>query len=208
MRTKIELSQWNRKEQYAFFSQFTEPFFGLTVQVDCTIAYQSAKEQGHSFFLTYLHDALKAANEVEAFRYRIVDKEVYLYDEVHASPTINRPNGTFGFAYMNYYSDATVFFAKAKEEIDRVQQSSDFFPASKGENVLHISAVPWLDFTSMSHARHYDFPDSCPKISFGKVMDEGGRKRMAVSIHGHHALMDGAHVGEFVDRFQQLLNEN
>ena len=30
---------------------------------------------------------------------------------------------------------------------------------------------------------------------------------MPVSIHGHHALMDGYHVGEFVERLQNLLNE-
>ncbi|EHO15225.1 chloramphenicol acetyltransferase [Myroides odoratimimus] len=207
MRTKIDTTQWERGEQYAFFKQFTEPFFGITVQVDCTTVYNRAKANEDSFFLTYLHDALRAANEVEAFRYRIVDNEVYLYDEVHASPTINRPNGTFGFAYMNYYADKQTFFAEAKSEIESVQQSTSLLPASNSENVLHISALPWLDFTSMSHARNLDFPDSCPKISFGKVMEENGRKRMAVSIHGHHALMDGYHVSQFVERFQELLNE-
>lgn len=207
MRTKIDTALWERREQYAFFTKFTEPFFGITVQVDCTMAYKKAKDNGDSFFLTYLYDALRATNEVEAFRYRIVDNKVYLYEEVHASPTINRPNGTFGFAYMNYYSDRGIFFTEAKKEIESVQSSNTLLPASNSENVLHISALPWLDFTSMSHARSFDFPDSCPKISFGKVVEENGRKRMAVSIHGHHALMDGYHVSQFVERFQELLNE-
>lgn len=207
MRTKIDTALWERREQYTFFTKFTEPFFGITVQVDCTMAYKKAKDNGDSFFLTYLYDALRATNEVEAFRYRIVDNEVYLYDEVHASPTINRPNGTFGFAYMNYYTDRGTFFTEAKKEIESVQSSNTLLPASNSENVLHISALPWLDFTSMSHARSFDFPDSCPKISFGKVVEENGRKRMAVSIHGHHALMDGYHVSQFVERFQELLNE-
>lgn len=207
MRTKIDTALWERREQYAFFTKFTEPFFGITVQVDCMMAYKKAKDNGDSFFLTYLYDALRATNEVEAFRYRIVDNEVYLYDEVHASPTINRPNGTFGFAYMNYYTDRGIFFTEAKKEIESVQSSNTLLPASNSENVLHISALPWLDFTSMSHARNFDFPDSCPKISFGKVVEENGCKRMAVSIHGHHALMDGYHVSQFVERFQELLNE-
>ena len=33
-----------------------------------------------------------------------------------------------------------------------------------------------------------------------------GVREMPVSIHGHHALMDGFHVGQFVDKFQDLLN--
>lgn len=206
MRTKIDLQQWVRTEQYLFFKQFTEPFFGVTVQVDCTKAYARAKEKGDSFFLTYLYDALKAANEVEEFRLRIIDHEVYLYDEVHASPTINRANGTFGFAYMNYTQDKAAFFAQALQEIETVQQSNTLLPATNSENVLHISALPWLDFTALTHARNFNFPDSCPKISFGKLITEGNNKRMAVSIHGHHALMDGRHVGQFVDRFQELLH--
>lgn len=66
MRTKIDTTQWERGEQYAFFKQFTEPFFGITVQVDCTTVYNRAKANEDSFFLTYLYDALRAANEVEA----------------------------------------------------------------------------------------------------------------------------------------------
>ncbi|MEL6943777.1 MAG: CatA-like O-acetyltransferase, partial [Bacteroidota bacterium] len=35
----------------------------------------------------------------------------------------------------------------------------------------------------------------------------GGRKEMPVSIHAHHALMDGFHVGQYIERFQKLMNE-
>ncbi|NRA48527.1 MAG: chloramphenicol acetyltransferase, partial [Phaeodactylibacter sp.] len=33
-----------------------------------------------------------------------------------------------------------------------------------------------------------------------------GRKTMPVSIHVHHALVDGFHVGLFLEAFQDLLN--
>ncbi|MBC7912492.1 MAG: chloramphenicol acetyltransferase, partial [Pyrinomonadaceae bacterium] len=47
---------------------------------------------------------------------------------------------------------------------------------------------------------------SCPKISFGMMTDEHGKLSMPVSIHVHHALMDGYHVAEFVNLFQELMN--
>ena len=205
-RTLVNLEEWNRKDHFNFFSQFDEPFFGVTVNVDCTRAYQQAKENKRSFFLYYLYRALKAANDVENFRYRIVDKEVYLYDVIHASPTIDRPDGTFGFAYMDYSEDETLFYEKAHQEMAKVKASKGLVPAVSGENVIHFSAVPWLDFTSLSHARSFAFPDSCPKISFGKMTDVHGRKGMPVSIHVHHGLVDGYHVGLFVERFQELLD--
>lgn len=206
MKTLINIENWNRKEHFLFFSKFDEPFFGITVKVDCTIAYQKSKEKGISFFLYYLYRALKAANEVENFRYRIIENQAYDFATVNASPTINRPDGTFGFAYMDYFEDEKLFYEKALQEIENVKNTNSLLPAVSGENVIHFSAIPWLDFTSISHARSFSHPDSCPKISFGKIAENNRVKEMPVSIHGHHALMDGYHVGLFVDKFQNLLN--
>lgn len=206
MKKLIVLDKWDRKEHFLFFSKFEEPFFGLTVKVDCTTAYQKAKEKGVSFFLYYLYRALKAANEVENFRYRIIENQPYDFTTVNASPTINRPNGTFGFAYMDYFEDEKQFYEKALQEIENVKRTNSLLPAVSSENVIHFSAIPWLDFTSISHARSFSHPDSCPKISFGKMTENNGAKEMPVSIHGHHALMDGYHVGLFIDKFQDLLN--
>lgn len=207
MKTLLNIETWNRKDQFRFFNQFEEPFFGVTVQIDCTNSYRIAKEKEYSFFLYYLHASLKAANQIEPFRYRIENDQVYLYDVVNASPTINRPDGTFGFSYMDYNPDFILFTQDAKKAIDEVRNSSGLIPAVSGENVIHYSSVPWLNFTSLSHARSFSFKDSCPKISFGKMTEVNGRKQMPVSIHVHHALMDGFHVGQFVELFQELLEE-
>jgi len=206
MKRLIDIEQWNRKEHFLFFSQFEEPFFGVTVNIDCTQAYKIAKQQGNSFFLYYLFRALKTANEIENFRYRIIDKQVYLFESINASPTINRPNGTFGFAYMDYCQNENDFYMEALEKIELVRKSNDLMPAVSGENVIHFSAIPWIDFTALSHARSFYYPDSSPKISFGKVTENNGIKTMPVSIHGHHGLMDGYHVGLFIDGFQKRLN--
>lgn len=205
MKTLLDIESWNRKEQFRFFSQFEEPFFGLTVHVDCTRAYHTAKENNYSFFLYYLYASLKAANETIPFRYRIENGLVYVYDQVNASPTINRPDGTFGFSYMNYHPDFSVFSEHAKGIMEEVRSSTGLIPAVSGENVIHYSSIPWLNFTSLSHARSFSFKDSCPKISFGKMIEQNGIKQMPVSIHVHHALMDGFHVAQFVERFQELL---
>lgn len=206
MKEKIDINTWIRKDHFNFFSAFEEPFFGVTVEVDCTASYKQAKEMSVSFFLLYLHKSLLAANKIEPFKYRIIDAEVWKFDEVHASATINRGNGTFGFSYMDFYEDFNNFNMYAKTEIEKVENSTGLIPSSSGENVIHYSALPWLNFKSLSHARNYSFNDSCPKISFGQVRDKGKRKIMSVSIHVNHALMDGFHVSQFVNAYQELLN--
>lgn len=206
MKQLLDLNTWARREQFDFFRQFEEPFFGVTVEIDCTVAYDQAKGGGRSFFLAYLHTSLLAANEVTPFRYRITDNQVWIYDQVHASPTINRPDGTFGFAYMDFYEDAHEFECNSKAEIDRVRAATGLVPAVSGENVIHYSSLPWISFTAVSHARSFTFKDSCPKITFGKMTEKGERKVMPVSVHVHHALMDGFHVGQFLEKFQQRMD--
>ncbi|MBL7979853.1 MAG: hypothetical protein JNN12_16065 [Bacteroidetes Order II. Incertae sedis bacterium] len=203
---QVDLENWKRRDHFRFFSGFSEPFFGVTVRVNVTKAWQAAKESGHSFFLTYLHQSLKAANQTEAFRYRIEKEAVFLYDLIHASPTINRTDGTFGFAYMDYHPDFTTFATKATEEIQRVRTSSGLELVAGDANILHLSTLPTLNFTGLSHARHFGVQDSIPKITFGQMTGPTHQKEMPISIHLHHGLADAYDTGLFVATFQDLLN--
>jgi chloramphenicol O-acetyltransferase type A len=207
MKHPVDLATWPRKDHFNFFNQFEEPFFGICIEIDCTIAYDKCKKDGQGFFVYYLHQCLAAANAIESFRLRIEDGKIYCYDQVHASAVINRADHTFGFSYIDYDPSFETFKLIAKKEIERVQNSSGLVPAGSGDNVIHISAMPWLKFTALTHARSFSFKDSCPKISFGKMTVVNGRKLMPVAIHVNHALMDGYHVSLFVDEFQQLMNQ-
>lgn len=169
MKIKIDLDQWSRKDHFDFFSKFEEPFFGISTEVNCTNAFNYAKNNNESFFLIYLFASLKAANLIDNFKMRIDNGEVFFYDKVHASPTINRPDGTFGFAYFDYHNDYKEFVSYAQIEIETVQKSTGLVPAGSGQIVIHYSSLPWIKFNAVSHARAFSFPDSCPKITFGKV---------------------------------------
>jgi chloramphenicol O-acetyltransferase type A len=205
MKQKLDLENWNRKEHFRFFSQMEEPFFGVTTTVNCTKAYQKAKDLGISFFIYYLHKTLQAVNKVENFKYRITNDEVYIFDAISASATVMREDKTFGFSYMEFSDSLSDFNQMANKEIQRIQTTTGLFTTEYPENLIHFSALPWVNFTSLSHARSFTWPDSCPKISFGKMIEENGKKTMAISVHVHHGLMDGYHVGLFLHELQQLV---
>lgn len=207
MKKRFDVEKWSRKDHFNFFNQFDEPFFGVTVDIDCTIAYHKCKKEGIGFFLYYLHQSLAAANAIENFRLRIEDHQIYLYDQVNASAVINRADNSFGFSYIDYFTDFKTFETAAKIEIENVRNATGLNLKGNEANVIHISAMPFLKFTSLSHARSFSFKDSCPKFSFGKMTAMNGLKSMPLSIHVNHALADGYHVGLFVDNFQQRMNE-
>lgn len=209
MKTLLDLENWNRKEHFLFFKQMEEPFFGITTTIDCTKAYSVAKKLGTSFFAYYMHKTIVAVNTIESFRYRIIDDAIYIFDTIDVSATIMREDNTFGFSLIEYSPDYEVFAKNTSEEIQRIQNTSGLFTREfPNNNLIHFSAVPWINFSSVSHARSFTFPDSCPKISFGKMMiGDDGKRTMSMSIHVHHGLMDGYHLGQFVDCFQELMNQ-
>jgi len=202
---KIDIGSWARKAHFHFFRKFEDPFYGVCVSVDCTKAYCFAKEQGMSVFLFCLHKSLAAAHRIDPFKYRIEQDEVFAYEQIDAASTIARSNGTFGYGHIDYAEDLGAFLEGANREVERVRASDDLAPAEPS-NVILYSALPWIDFTSLSHARMFSMPDSRPRISFGKITEHGGKRSMPVSIHVHHALIDGVDVGRYIDCFQELLN--
>ncbi len=205
MQQIINIDSWERKEHFQYFKDFDQPFFSVTVEVDCTKAYQLCQSSGYSFFLYYLFQSLMTVNEIDAFKYRIVNNDVIHYDRIDASPTIHRPNGTFGYAYFEFVESFLQFQKLAKSKIEQVQNNQNLLPATSSENVIHYSSLPWIQFTSLTHASHSIFKDSCPKITFGKMHIVDAKNIMPISISMHHALADGLHVSQFIDAFQSRI---
>ena len=203
----IDIDSWNRKQQFEHFKDFADPYFSVTIPFDVTKAYQSAKQRSISFFARYLHDCIKAINAVENLRYRIVDDKVVVYDTIHASATLVRPDNTFSLSFINFDSDIDAFINNLEAEKKRVRETADFYPPVNGLDCIHCSALPWINFSSNKEANSGE-PDSVPKLAFSKTTrNVEGNLIMNVSIAVHHALVDGYHVGLFSEAFQQNLNQ-
>jgi chloramphenicol O-acetyltransferase type A len=202
--TQIDLDTWERRPLYDLFSAFNEPFHGVCLRVDCTESFRYAKDSRISVFLTLLHRALAAAQQVENFRTRIVDGAVWQFATIHGGSAVGRPNGTIGFAYYPYLPELVSFVQQSTFAMEAVRARTDL-ERHTNQDLIRFSVLPWLDFTSIDHARNFSTQDSAPKITFGKITETNGRHTMPVSIHAHHALADGLHVAQFVERFQQCL---
>ena len=81
--------------------------------------------------------------------------------------------------------------------------SAGIFTAPERIDVIHYSALPWFSFTGLTHPRNYNDGDSIPKISFGRIFEQGGRMMLPLSILVHHGLIDGYHVGLYIKAFRQ-----
>ena len=204
----IDRDTWPRKEHFEWFSAFDEPFFSLMSDVDCTTAFMESKGGGPTFFARYLHACLTAINTISEFRYRVVEDQVVEFDAIHASPTLGREDGTFGFGFVRYDADLTVFNTALNKDVQRVQSFSGLGVNENSirQDVIHFSAIPWVKFTALTHARSFKFQDSAPKITVGKVYQKEDRFLLPTSVTVHHGFLDGFHVGEFLKLFEEQLN--
>ncbi|MFT3820370.1 MAG: CatA-like O-acetyltransferase [Rubrivivax sp.] len=152
---------------------------------------------------------MRAANELEPFRYRLDGPRVRVFDVVHGSTAVLRDDDSIAFADLDWDRDFARFAQEAGARIRAVQRGERPFDATpERQDVLHFTTLPWLDFTSFSHARNWGRDDAVPKIAFGRLQAAAdGRWRMAMAVEVHHALMDGLHVGRLVQLLQARLDD-
>ena len=205
MKHKLDIATWPRREHFEFFKTFEEPYHGICTTFDCTAAYNFTKASGISFFLYYTYQSLAAAQQIEAFRLRLEDDEVFVYDRIDGGAAIDRPDGTFGYGYLPYTDSLEDFLATANLEVARIRATTGL-PRTTQNNLIRYSVLPWTDFTALTHARLFSRADSCPRITFGKMTQQGATRRMPIAINVNHALVDGLHVAQYLDALQTCMN--
>ena len=203
----LDVTNWARRDLFEFFRNYEKPHFNICTRLDVTRLLNLVRERpGVSVSLAYLYFALRVANEIEPFRYRLKEGKVIVHDVINGGTTVLLPNESFSYAYFDYQKDFEKFFRAAGESIKRVQADGLLKPSMR-EDLIYFTVLPWVSFTSFAHARTPGRGDSVPRIAFGKFAEENERILLPISVEVHHALMDGLHVGRYLNRFEEALAE-
>lgn len=206
MQKYLDTATWARREVFEFFSKFDKPYFNLCAQLDVTKLLKSLRSRPEvSLMLAYHYFALRAANEIEPFRYRLRQGKVVVHEVVHGGTTVMLPNENFTLAYFEYDEHFGKFIVAADRLVKAAVSGDGAFRPNTRDDMIHCTTLPWVSFTSFSHARNWKTEDSVPKIAFGKFTQSGDQTFMPFSVEVHHALMDGLHVGRYVNRVQEML---
>ena len=207
MPAHLDLSTWPRRDAFEFFRRFDKPYFNVCTRVDVALLKQAvADRRVGSLALAYHFIALRLANALAPFRYRLDGERVRVHPVVHGSTTVLREDDSFGFADLDHDEDFAAFAERAAAAIAATRAGRlPFEPKPDDTARIHFTTLPWMHFTSFSHARNWGREDSVPKLAFGRIDADGARAWMPLSVEVHHALMDGLHVGQFVQGFEAAL---
>jgi chloramphenicol O-acetyltransferase type A len=207
MRTYIDVGTWHRRDAFHRFRHYDKPFFNVCTRLDVAGLRAAAREAGIGLATAVYHLTLRLAHETEDLRLRLDGDRVYVADTVGAGAVVLRTDGSITFSRLPYHPDLGEFARRSREIVEAARApGSAMFDDEDDTEVLHVTTLPWVHFTSFSHARRWDQEDdSIPKLAFGRADPDGDRLWMPMSVEVHHSLMDGLHVGLFVQRFEQEL---
>ncbi len=202
----IDLAAWPRRRHFELFRRLDYPHFGLCAEVDISVFRPAVRAKGLSFTVTSAYVLARAANEIPEFRLRIRGEQVVEHEIVHPSFTVLNEQDLFSFCTVPYCSDLAEFSVSAAERMAQVQAEPVLSDEPGQDDLLFMTSLPWVSFTSMVHPIHMHPADSVPRIAWGKFFEREGRTWMPVAVQAHHALMDGVHVGRYYQLIQELFD--
>jgi chloramphenicol O-acetyltransferase type A len=183
---KIDIINWKRKNTYEFYKDMDIPRYQVTVDLDVSSFYKYVKKQELSFYFSFMWLVLRELNQIDNFKYRFVDQEVYIFDVVSPSFTDKVDDGdTFKIVNSEFIDDN-----------DEIRQ-----------DLVYITTFPWAKFTHASHPTNLDSKDAIPRIGWAKFEKQGEKMMMPFTIEAHHAFVDGFHVGKLINAIENRLKE-
>ena len=206
MRT-IDMASWSRREQFDMFHRSHLPYFNVCADVDVTDTRRAAKTRGVSITAAIVYLVAHTANQIPEFRQRIRDDEVVEHAVVHPASTVMTANDLFTFCTHEYHDDFSTFVDGYDEATARAKAHPSLDNTDGRDDLLYSTAIPWVSFTSFSHPVLSVPVDSIPRFAWGRFYERDGSVMMPFSVQGHHALMDGLHVGRYFQSFQRSMQQ-
>jgi chloramphenicol O-acetyltransferase type A len=202
----IDIQTWARREHFQTYLAFQQPYFGLCANVDLTSFYTYTQQQGYSLNISIIYVLTRAANVIPEFRYRIRGTGVIEHEVVHPSTTVLVEGDLFSFCTIEYEQDFSAFALRAAEMIAYVKQHPTLEDEPGQDDLLFMTPIPWVSFTNIKHALPSLPADSVPRIAWGKYFEDGDSLKMPLDVQGHHALMDGFHMGRYYTEVQDYFH--
>jgi chloramphenicol O-acetyltransferase type A len=204
---QIDFESWPRREHYKLYNSFDYPHFNMCANVDITEFHRAVKQRGVSFTLVTMYLTAYIANEIPEFRFRIRGDKVIEHDLVHPAITYMTEGELFNFLTVPFKKDLSQFLELAAEQIAYLQTQKTLAVEVGRDDLLYMTSIPWVSFTSFMHPIHLSPIDSLPRFAWGKFYPEGERLLMPLSVQAHHALLDGLHMGRYYELIQAYLHD-
>lgn len=206
---QINLENWKRRGHYEFFHRMDYPQYNICMDIDVSNFLKFTRQKELSFYYAMIFASTTVLNRIDNFKYRIRDDKVIVHDKIHPSFTDmdkNDEDDLFKMVTVDLTDDIETFVRTAKQTSEN--QKEYFVPdkLTGRDDLTYITCLPWISFTHISHTISLNRNDSVPRLSWGKYYQQGEKTLLPFSVQVNHALVDGFHVGKYIDQLQIFID--
>ena len=201
--TAIDLETWPRREHYLAFREM-KLTYSATVTIDITDLQGTIRLAGLRMYPTLIWMLTSAANQFREFRTGLdADGVPGVWDMVHPLYTaLDDHSKLFSGIWTAYDPDFRAFYDACRRDLANNTTGAYEPQPDVPPNVVNISSLPWVDFTSFNLNMPSDY--LLPILTLGQFGEQDGRTTMPLAIQVHHAVCDGYHLGLLVDAVRSL----
>lgn len=202
---RIDEKNWKRAMHCQVFRNSVEPAFCVTFELDITNFLKKLREQKYSFTFAMVYGVSVCANQIEEFRYRFVDGDIVLFDQIDTAFTyLNKETELFKVVNVPLTESLEEYVALAAKTAEEQQE---YFTGPLGNDVFQFSPMPWVTYTHISHTNSGKKDNATPLFDWGKYFQRDGRTLLPFSVQAHHSFVDGLHIGKLADTLQAYLDD-
>ena len=204
MKTKVDLSKWNRYDLFKHYDSCTNPFVILSVNIDITNLYNYAKSNNLSMYASLGYMITKTADLFDAFKYRREQDNIYIYENLIPSFTENLDGNNLFFFEVPYNNNIKEFnhnFLQLRE----INKNNDNMEIDAKPNEIWFSCAPWFSFNSV--VPPFDRENTIPQFIWDKFVIEENKVTTNLMILIHHGFIDGYKLGVFYKKLEENIKE-
>lgn len=202
----IDFDSFPRKEHFQHYHSNVKCSYSLTVNIDITQIYNTAKEKGKKLYPSLIWWLSNGVNTFDFMRFEH-DSEgrVGFYDAVNPSFTVMPKNSeNFASLWCEYSPDFEKFYQNCTQIMDCYKDTDRFAPQTdRPANCFDISSLPWIDFTAFNLNLHTSGTWLLPIFTTGRLIKQNDKVLIPLAIQVHHAVCDGWYCAKFIDYIQK-----
>src|SRR4030095_1205853 len=141
----LDVINWPRRDTFEFFRGYDNPYFNVCTRLDISrLLTVLQNKPDASVSLSYHYFALKAANEIEPFRYRLDQGKVLVHDVIHGGTTLlHHEDNSLRFVRFEYEKSFEEFLKQVKRAISYASTEERAVGPSGDAAVIHFTTLPW-----------------------------------------------------------------
>lgn len=175
--------------------------------MDVTKVLEKCYNEKLNFQAVMLHRIYRAINQVDNFKYDLLDGKLIKWDKIVPTfSSMNKNNKLFFTLYADMQENEIDYNEVYKDTVNKYATSTTIVP--QGElpgNVFNVSCIPWLHFEHFSSNSKSMENNIVKMITIGKYEQVNDRYVLPITLQVSHAVVDGYHASLFFEKLREEL---